>query len=440
MNTQDQIAIIIFGSISILFVGIIAHASFLFIGLASLGFAGAVILYTRLAHKSVAGKARKSLNEMNALRNADSFRLAEGLAEAILTLGAEGEIIYANPAAQDMFTLKTNEMSHSRVIQQPLVLAAIKDALHGRVPDPVTYEIETPILRHIRVTAAPIKNTSSENSPQRVLVVFYDITDLVISNTLRSDFLANASHELKTPIASILGYIETLRGHAKNDAEARDRFLIIMQQQAERMQRLITDILSLRRIEQIEHIAPSTRGDLYLAAKAARESLAPLAKERGVKISFKNKQELLVLGDQDELVQLVLNLLDNAVQMSPPGSKIKLSFAQTAEWRPGAEFSNDPISLAAPRRKIVNITNTEGSYASVRIRDHGPGFATEHLPRLSERFYRVIGDRTSREKGTGLGLAIVKHIVRRHRGGLFVESVQGVGTEFSIFIPLASTD
>lgn len=430
MNTEDQIVMTAFGIIGAICLGAAAGAPFWHGLAAGLVFTLAVIVYGK-----VTGKPQDTSTAAP-----QDYPLVEGFAEAILTIGTNGDIIYANPAAQDLLGPDTPSMAHTRAIRQPAVLAAIKDTLENGTSNTVVYQIETPVVRHMRTKTALIEIASGSQGEHRVLVVYYDITDLVIANTLRSDFLANASHELKTPIASILGYIETLRGHAKNDEEARNRFLIIMQQQAERMQRLITDILSLRHIELKEHNAPSDHGDLYLAAKAARESLTPLAKERGVKIVFKNKQELLVIGDQDELVQLVLNLLDNAVQMSPPGRKIILSFEAVAQWTPASAFSDEPIHPAAMRRKIVELPNIERGYGIVRIRDNGPGFAPEHLPRIGERFYRVIGDRKSGDKGTGLGLAVVKHITLRHRGGLFLESAKDKGTEFSILIPLAPRD
>jgi len=430
MNTQDQIVVTALGVTGILFISNVSQAPFVYALDASLVFIAAVILYAQLSRKF--GAKAKHVKDAAA-----GFKLADAFAEAILTIGEHREIINANSAAEKLFSLKVHGMPYTQVLSQPDIISMIDEALNGNTPAPVHYQVETPVLRHMRVTASPIDTSSNPYDEQRIIVVFYDITEFVIANTLRSDFLANASHELKTPVASILGYIETLRGHAKNDEEARNRFLIIMQQQAERMQRLITDLLSLRRIEQKAHIAPATRGDFYLAAKAARESLAPFAKERNISISFKNKLKLLVTGDQDELVQIVLNLVDNAVKMSPPGSKVKLSFERVSKRPIGDEFSREPLSPAAPRQCIVDMTDAEFGFAVLRIRDQGPGFEAEHLPRLGERFYRIMGDRSSGEKGTGLGLAIVKHIVRTHRGGLFVESARGVGTEFSIFIPLA---
>jgi len=250
--------------------------------------------------------------------------------------------------------------------------------------------------------------------------------------------LANASHELKTPVASLLGYIETLNGHARDDEEARTMFLSIMQQQAERMQRLINDILSLRRIELSEHRAPTETAALYLAYLAAKESVAPMAKQSKIKIKYNGPKELLVKGKQDELVQLVLNIIDNGVKMTKPGEIIQVSGENIVGWQPAEAFSQTPIADISAKRRIVSPPEPGASFAQLRIKDKGPGFKKEYLPRLSERFYRVVGDRSSQEKGTGLGLAIVKHIILRHRGGLLVETSEGVGTEFTILIPTST--
>jgi len=239
----------------------------------------------------------------------------------------------------------------------------------------------------------------------------------------------------------MLGYIETLRGHAKDDPKAQEMFLGIMQEQAERMQRLITDILSLRKIELSEHLIPTERADFGLAAKAALEAVHPIAKLRNVTIKMTGeKTNILVMGLQDELVQLILNLVDNAVRMSPPKSKVELALDRIDNWVPGLQFKDEPLIQGAPRRRIVTPPSAGISYWRLTIRDAGPGFSPDHLPRLGERFYRIAGDRSSKEKGTGLGLAIVKHIVRWHRGGLYIESQGGVGTEFTIIMPVAPND
>ena len=269
------------------------------------------------------------------------------------------------------------------------------------------------------------------------LIFFYDVTEYMLAHTQRADFLANASHELKTPVASLLGYMETLRGHAKDDPKAQEKFLGIMQSQAERMQRLIDDLLSLRRIEQIEHIAPNETADLFLAAKAAIEAVEPLAQKRRVKIKLSGTENALVTGHQDELIQLILNLLDNAVKISSAKSNVAISIEHTESWRPGQAFSETQFSGETGIRRIVSLVNTDQAHYVLRLRDQGPGFARDHLPRIGERFYRISGDLSSKEKGTGLGLAIVKHITRRHRGGLLIQSGIGEGTEFTILIPAA---
>ena len=166
-----------------------------------------------------------------------------------------------------------------------------------------------------------------------------------------------------------------------------------------------------------------TCADLGLAAKAALEAVHPIAKRRNVNVSLNGKKKnALVMGSQDELVQLSLNLIDNAVRMSPPKSKVTIKVDRLNNWMPGDQFSHKPIIEDMPRRRIVIPPKTAQDYWRLSVRDAGPGFKPEHLPRLGERFYRIAGDRSSKDKGPGLGLAIVKHIVLRHRGGLLVSS------------------
>lgn len=366
----------------------------------------------------------------------EQARLADGFDEAVIIINRFQRVVHANPAAQSLFSLKQSGNTVRSVISDPDIRALINSTLAGDTPDPVTYHVETPIERHIRVVGSGIASETEPGVVRRALVVFYDITDLVRMNTMRADFLANASHELKTPVASLLGYIETLRGHAKNDPAAQETFLGIMQQQAERMQRLIDDLLSLRRIEMVEHIAPDETGDLFLATRAAIEAVDPLASRRNVKIKYKGPKEVLVTGIQDELVQLVLNLLDNAVAFTPEGGTINLTMEIISDWTPRQMMSGDAELAEAPKRNIVTPNAPSLEAAVLRIRDQGPGFPREHLPRIGERFYKV-SELSEKNKGTGLGLAIVKHIMRRHRGGLFVASQPGLGSEFTLIIPLS---
>ena len=363
--------------------------------------------------------------------------MADNIADAVTMVDQRERVIYANPAAKQLLQITELGRPLSTYVREPGVRTVIQQALEGKSAEAITYHVEDPADRYIRLMASPFTLEAADPPRALALLFFYDVTQYNLVDSQRADFLANASHELKTPIASLLGYIETLRGHAKDDPKAREKFLGIMQSQAERMQRLINDLLSLRRIEQVEHIAPSETADLYLAAKAAIESAQPLASKRGVAINLKSKKKRLVTGHQDELIQIVLNLLDNAVKISGSSTQIDISIEAVDQWSPGQAFSGGSFSENASSRRIVLPASTEIPFQVLKIRDHGPGFAREHLPRIGERFYRIAGDLSSQEKGTGLGLAIVKHITRRHRGGLLIQSGLGEGTEFIVLLPAA---
>lgn len=361
--------------------------------------------------------------------------MVDKIAQAVAMVDQRERVIYANPTARKLLKIKTLGRPISTYIREPGVRTLVQQALSGRQTDAITYHIEDPADQHIRMTASPFTLDIYDPPRPMALIFFNNVTEYMLGDSQRADFLANASHELKTPVASLLGYIETLRGHAKEDPEAREKFLVIMQSQAERMQRLINDLLSLRRIEQVEHIAPSETADLYLAAKAAIESVEPLAKKRGVDIKLTSQKNILVTGHQDELIQLILNLLDNAVKISPQGTQVSISTQHLPQWVPGKAFSESTFSGPSATRRIVSPANTLHAVYALKLRDQGPGFAREHLPRIGERFYRIAGDLSSKEKGTGLGLAIVKHITRRHRGGLLIQSAPGSGTEFTVLLP-----
>jgi two-component system phosphate regulon sensor histidine kinase PhoR len=252
---------------------------------------------------------------------------------------------------------------------------------------------------------------------------------------MRVDFLANASHELRTPLASLSGFIETLKGHAKDDPAARDRFLGIMSAQADRMSRLISDLMSLSRIELNEHVPPAGAVDLASVVQDVADALAPIARDRSVRIETRLPPPgtSIVVGDRDQIVQVVQNLVDNALKYTPQGRAVEVDLIgeagaeeAIAPHRPG---SMSRLSLLTPDRA------EDARYGVVRVRDFGPGIARQHLPRLTERFYRVEGQKSGDRLGTGLGLAIVKHIANRHRGGMHVESAPGEGTLFTVYFP-----
>jgi two-component system phosphate regulon sensor histidine kinase PhoR len=267
------------------------------------------------------------------------------------------------------------------------------------------------------------------------LLTFHDETEVRRVERTRVDFLANASHELRTPLASLSGFIETLRGHARDDVAARDKFLGIMQAQADRMARLIADLTSLSRIELDEHVPPRGVVDLGLLVGEVVEAAAPLGAQRGVKLDWRPCAacSVAVRGERDQIVQVVQNLLDNAIKYSPDGASVRIEMQSGLSDTAAAGVASDVV----PRLSLVAPDPSGESYAALRIADLGPGIARQNLPRLSERFYRVDGQKSGARSGTGLGLAIVKHIMNRHRGGLVVASTEGEGSAFTAYFPLA---
>ena len=438
LSAQDLTVILSVSAISLLVLSVLFNAplfpTLLIISITAIVF----LIYGRLEDKRDllrASNAAAEQTEEDYL--AAQANLADNIQDAVVMVDQRERVIYANPIAKELLKIKKLGRPLSTYVREPGIRPVIQQALSGEPTEAITYHIEDPTERHIRLMASPFTLDVFDPPRPMALIFFYDVTEYMLAHSQRADFLANASHELKTPVASLLGYIETLRGHAKDDPQAQEKFLGIMQSQAERMQRLISDLLSLRRIEQVEHIAPNETADLYLAAKAAIQAVEPLAKKRGVKIKVAGKKEALVTGHQDELIQLILNLLDNSVKISSAKSQVMISIERIEEWQPGQAFSETQFSQEASSRRIVSPVTTDQAHYILRLRDQGPGFARDHLPRIGERFYRIAGDLSSQEKGTGLGLAIVKHITRRHRGGLLIQSGLGEGTEFTVLIPAA---
>jgi two-component system, OmpR family, phosphate regulon sensor histidine kinase PhoR len=230
---------------------------------------------------------------------------------------------------------------------------------------------------------------------------------------MRADFIANASHELRTPLAALSGFIDTLQGAAREDPVARERFLEIMRAQASRMARLIDDLLSLSRIELSEHIEPATPIDLVPVIRQVLDALQTLAQEREVEVKLVAPEQAIVRGDRDELIGVFENLVENALKYGSSGKRVDIEVRAAAAG------------------------DTGGGEAKVSVRDYGPGIAPEHVPRLTERFYRVDVGQSRAEGGTGLGLALVKHVLNRHRGRLTIESSLGSGSTFIVHLPLA---
>ncbi|NJC41822.1 two-component system phosphate regulon sensor histidine kinase PhoR [Brevundimonas alba] len=371
--------------------------------------------------------------------------LFETLADPVMVVsGGEADdlaarrVVLANAAARDLLRIPREGTLLVSALRDPVVLEAVDEALFGGVERTAAYAGVGAQTRHWRVMTRPL---APNDGHAMALVVLRDETDVRRMELMRVDFLANASHELRTPLASLSGFIETLRGHARDDPKARDKFLDIMATQADRMGRLVADLLSLSRIELNEHIPPSGRVDLARAASDVIDAVSVLSDDRQVRVVLQDRgASAPVHGDRDEIVQVVQNLVDNAIKYSAAGDAVEVVIQPEVTLdQASAPWSGGNRGEGATRLPLVTPDRETGMlYAAVTVRDHGPGMAREHLPRLTERFYRVEGQKSGERAGTGLGLAIVKHIVNRHRGGLTVESAPGQGSVFTAYFPVAA--
>ena len=344
--------------------------------------------------------------------------------------------VLANRAAREVLNLSSGAGLLVTAIRDPEVLEAVDEALFGQVPATALYDQGGAQDRVLKAFAQPLGG--EEGGMMSMVLVLRDETDIRRAERTRADFLANASHELRTPLASLSGFIETLRGHARTDDAAREKFLGIMQTQADRMSRLIDDLLSLSRIELNEHIAPAGEMDLALTVLDVLDSLGPLAREGRVVLTSDIPPPgcAVTMGARDQLVQVVQNLVDNALKYTPPEGVVTVRLLMDLSAKDAAA----PVMEDSARLALLTPDHGPTRYLVLQVSDSGPGLAREHLPRLTERFYRVEGQKSGARPGTGLGLAIVKHILNRHRGGLVVESVQGRGATFTAYVPMALGD
>jgi two-component system phosphate regulon sensor histidine kinase PhoR len=365
--------------------------------------------------------------------------MVESLPDPVLAVAAQNaddpadrRLVFANAAARELLRIQTEGGPLVSAIRHPRVLEAVDESLFGGLNGEASWETGGAQDRFWRVLTRPL--APADDGARLALVVLRDETDSRRNERMRADFLANASHELRTPLASLTGFIETLRGHARDDAVARERFLGVMAAQAARMARLIDDLMSLSRIELNEHIAPEGRLDVVVAVLDVIDALAPLAAERGVRLAARlvDRGVANIVGDRDQILQVAQNLIDNAVKYSATGGVVDIEVIAGLT----ADAAVAPVRPGAARLSLLTPDLVGGErFVALRVTDHGPGIAREHLPRLSERFYRVEGQKSGERLGTGLGLAIVKHIINRHRGGLAIESVEGQGTTFTAYLP-----
>lgn len=332
--------------------------------------------------------------------------ILSGFPDAAFILDGKSVVVAGNDAARAIFPIEAGRHV-AQVTRAPELLRAVDVALWR--DERQTFDLRLPHPREqvLQAHVTPLGGAYTAGRPA-LLVVLRDMTEQERLSRTRADFVANASHELRTPLASLSGFIETLQGAAKDDKVARGQFLGIMQEQATRMSRLIEDLLSLSRVEMLAHVAPTGTVDLAKLVDDVARGLRPVGEKAGISINFAQAaQPAPVVGDRDELAQVAQNLIQNAIKYGREGGKVEISI----------ESSGQRVCLA--------------------VKDDGIGIAPHHLPRLTERFYRVSAKSSRERGGTGLGLAIVKHIVSRHRGELQVASEPGKGSTFSVYLPAA---
>lgn len=355
--------------------------------------------------------------------------LLEALPDPALLVDREGRVAGSNAAARRQLQFEASGLRLASILRHPELLDAAQAAAHDGVARTVEYETSAPVEEHFKAYVAPIEWARA----RAALMVFTNQTAMVATERMRADFLANASHELKTPLASLMLLLETISGPAKENPADVARFLEMMRAQAERMRRLVEDLLSLSRIELNEHVPPTGRIDMMAVALEAADASSVAATERGVRIEVIPGPPAWVVGDRFQIAQVLQNLIDNAVKYTPSGGRVAVEVGLGASRDEAVERASRRWPEEGARAALLTPPpNRAGRYAFARIEDQGPGIARRHLPRLGERFFRVERDLSADRSGTGLGLAIVKHIINRHRGGLIVESVQGRGAAFAV--------
>jgi len=322
----------------------------------------------------------------------------------VVILRGDATVVSQNRAAERAFGSVTAGLHVSARWRSPGILDMVRETIATGEPNQIEHSERLPSERVYIVRIAPVEMPEG-NSGQFFLLSFRDISELRRLDRMRTDFVANASHELRTPLASLRGFLETLQGPARNDPQAQERFISIMLDQVNRMSRLVNDLLSLSRLELKAHLAPDEIVNLGPVLSHVRDSLAPLAANLGVEVRLHiPDQNVEVVGDRDELIQVFENLIENACKYGQEGKFVDVHLRDGEDGLP----------------------------VEVSVIDHGPGIPAEHVPRLTERFYRVSIADSQSKKGTGLGLAIVKHILTRHRARLLVKSELGKSTDFTV--------
>ena len=397
------------GGVLVAILSIAKPVTWIWVMFAVVGTAAAIASSVRLRdrgrHGSLEREGRDGRSAGEVRSSADTLASAiSGLSDAAIVLDGRLTILDANEPARQIFAIALGRHI-AQTTRVPELLQAVDAALARAEVKSLQFQVPPPLDRTFAVRVTPLGHRGASYGPA-ILVLLRDMTEQEQLSRMRADFVANASHELRTPLASLKGFIETLQGAAKDDRHARERFLGIMQEQASRMSRLIDDLLSLSRIEMREHVVPTGIVDLWLVIEEVTAVLRPMATDAGIDLRTSNQAHpARVVGDSDELAQVVQNLTQNAIKYGRRGGKVEVVLAR------------------------------EGPDVSLSVRDDGIGIEPHHMPRLTERFYRVSAKDSRERGGTGLGLAIVKHILTRHRAQLHIASTPGQGSTFTVILP-----
>ena len=338
--------------------------------------------------------------------------ILEALGQSVFVLDTERRILFANPAAEQSFGSGLEGRDFVAAVRHPECLRAIDEVLAGN-SSTVRTEATVGTAPQTIYEVAVARLDGDGPGEAAVAVCLADISAIREAEQIRSDFVANVSHELRSPLTALAGLVETLQGPARDDPEARARFLGLMEAEASRMKRLISDLLSLSKVEARERVRPTRSVDIAALAQHAAETLEKQAQEERKTLRLEIAPDVgRIPGDADELTQVLHNLIENAVKYGAPDTEVTVTLG-----------------------KRDNAPGIVGRAVAIAVRDRGEGIPPEHLPRLTERFFRVDAGRSRDKGGTGLGLAIVKHIVRRHRGRLQIESTPGEGSTFTVLLP-----
>ena len=338
-------------------------------------------------------------------------QLMQAMPMPVLLIGPTERVVVANAAADSLLGYSGAGRHYITALRQPVILDSVEQTFRDgqtRASGFLLAEAQREATWHVTVTAVNL------DGARNVLLTFEDVTAIEEAGKMRRDFVTNVSHELRTPLTAVLGFVETLSGAARDDAAARQRFLGIIEHEARRMANLVEDLLSLSKVEEDERVRPTDPVEIVGLTRTVLTAQSHTAMQRGISFNLTVSRERQILpGDELQLEQVLTNLVSNAIKYGGADRTIH-------------------IDISAPQDE----PSLRATGVNISVRDEGEGIPDHHISRLTERFYRMDSHRSRELGGTGLGLAIVKHIVNRHRGRLLIESDVGVGSTFTVSLPI----